>query len=138
MKVIDILFIVNMDFYDYTQDELIFIKDITSNSKYHINLIYSNFDNYTQYTQKSYFNFEYIFIFTNDYFGNLTYIINILNKHYSNSKVYILCNDNYIKLKCKYQILGVNNVIFFYFKFKNKNLSNKYIDNNFLNGSWYN
>lgn len=145
MKCIDILFIVNDIFYDYTQDEIVNITDKFGYSCY-INIIYSNIQDYRNLILKKYFNFQYIFVFATDYFPQLNSELDILNKIYSDSRVFILCNENYFKLKGKFDIIGSNKVIYFYFKFKIKNILNKYttlkVDNykliSTLNGSWNN
>jgi hypothetical protein len=123
MKYIDILFIINDDvIYDYTEDEVIVISD------YYINIIYAKITDYINIIYSKYFDFNYIFFYTNKYFDDLNRDIHILNTIYTEKCVFIFSNENYFKIKAKYDILGSNHVIFFYFKFKNKTLLNKHIN----------
>ncbi len=90
---IDILFIVNDAIYDYTKDEIISI------SEYYINVVYSKINNYRRIVCSNYFDFQYIFIFANQHFSQLNLELRVLNEIYNEKRVFILCSDNYLKLK---------------------------------------
>lgn len=118
MKHIDILFITSNNFYNYTHDEIIFKNHV------YYNIIFCTINDYKWYISSKYFNFKYIFLFVNEYYDLLLNAIFILNSIFSPNNVIVLCNKNYPILKAKINIFTNNDVIYFYYKFKNKNIIN--------------